>query len=87
MALMRYYTDKRTIASLTNAVVATYAHGLPAAPDIVSIRPVATQASATGWVGLTAPIDATNITVQNCGGGPASGILEVTAVCFHSIMQ
>jgi hypothetical protein len=87
MALMRYYIDKRTIANIAQGGTVTYAHGLPGAPDIVSIRMIATQASVTGWLGITAPIDATNVTLQNCGGGAGSGTIEVTAVRFHSIMQ
>ena len=86
MALMRAEIDKRTIGGLASGGTATYAHGLRGAPDAVLIRYVATQASATGWIGIAAPVDGTNVSLQNCGRAN-SGDIEVIAMRFHSLIQ
>ncbi len=87
MALMRAYIDKRTNATIAANANTTFAHGLPAEPDIVHIRHAATLASTTAWVGgLAAYKDATNITIYNCGRA-TSGVIEIVSVCFHSIIQ
>lgn len=88
MALMRVQIDKRTIAGLASGGTATYAHGLGAAPDAVLIRFIATLAAAgaTQWIGIAVPVNATNITLQNCGS-IASGDMEVCAIRFHTIIQ
>jgi len=86
MALMRYYIDKRTIAGLTTLQTATYAHGLPWAPNAKFIRYINTANTSTSWFGINAVCDATNVTLQNPGNA-TSPDFEVAAVCFHSIIQ
>lgn len=87
MALMRVNVDKRTIASIASGGTATYAHGLGGIPDAVPIRFIATLASTTAWIGgITALVDATNVSIQNCGCA-ASGDIEVCAMRFHSLIQ
>jgi hypothetical protein len=87
MALLRFYIDKRTLATIASDANINFAHGLPTIPDAVAIRFVATLASTTAWVGgIAAYIDATNVTLYNCGRA-TSGVLEVSTMCFHSIIQ
>ncbi len=86
MALMRRYIDKRTIASLAADGTATYAHGLPGTPDTVTFRFVAAVTATALHKHLVAVIDATNVTIDNAGGG-VTGDFEVCAICFHSMIQ
>lgn len=87
MALMRYYIDKRTLAGLASGGTATFAHGLPIAPDTVQIRFLNAGATATGNnVNMRAVIDATNVTIENAGAA-ASDNYEVVSIAFHSIIQ
>jgi hypothetical protein len=87
MALMRVSIDKRTIAGLASAGTATYAHGLPGIPDVVRIRFTNAGITATtAWVLIRAPVDATNVTLQNCGAGAGTD-MEVDAMVFHSLIQ
>lgn len=86
MALMRVQVDKRTIAGLASGANATFAHLLGGVPDAVLIRFVATLASTTSWIGIAAPVDATNVTLQNIGAG-AGGDMEVCTLRFHSLIQ
>ncbi len=87
MALLRNYIDKRTNATIASNANISFAHGLPAAPDAVQIRHVATLASTTAWVGgIAALVDATNVSLYNCGRA-TSGALEITSMVFHSIIQ
>ena len=84
MALMGTRIDKRTIAGLASQGTATYAHGLPGAPDSVSIRFLNVGLTAAlAWNQVHAVEDATNITLQNAGAG-ASQNMEVTAIVYHS---
>jgi hypothetical protein len=90
MAILRYYIDSRTIAGMAADATATYAHGLPAAPDIVNIGFLNVALTATtlhvGNQGIRAVADATNITLNNAGGG-LSVDLDVAAICCHSMIQ
>lgn len=86
MALMVVNIDKRTNAGLTSLDILTYAHGLPATPDAVYFRYIATIATATAWFGLNAAVDAANVTVRNMGDA-TSPDFEVVAVRFHSLIQ
>lgn len=86
MALMRVQIDKRTIAGIASNANTTYAHGLPTTPDAVRVRFQVDVTATHAWVNIRAVVDATNITLYNCGIG-ASEDMEVCAVAFHSLIQ
>lgn len=87
MALMRVNIDQRTIAGLAPQGTATYAHGLPVAPDAVSFRFLNVGITAAlAWNQIHALVDATNVTLQNAGAG-ATQDFEVTAIRYHSLIQ
>jgi len=86
MALMRVNIEKRTIAGLAAEGTVTFAHGLGATPDVVHIRHIATLASSVSWINIAAPVDATNVTLQNFGR-TTSPDMEVIAMRFHSLIQ
>lgn len=86
MALMGVRIDKRTLAGLASNGTVAFAHGLGGAPDVVKIRFIATLASNTNPSQINAPIDATNVTLQNSGAAAGSN-MEVITMRFHSIIQ
>lgn len=86
MALLRNYIDQRTIISLAADGTASYAHGLPSAPDSVSFRIINQVTATAAEHTLRGVVNATNVTVYNNGAG-ASGDFEVTAIAFHSMIQ
>jgi len=90
MAILRYYIDSRTIAGMAADATLAYAHGLPGAPDIVNIGFIDVALTATtlhvGNNGIRAVVDATNVTLNNAGGG-ASVDLDVAAISCHSMIQ
>jgi len=72
------------IASGANTVVP---HNLAGAPHVVNIRYVGTQAQTADWRGgVSAYVGANNVTLYNSGAMP-TGIIEMTSMIFHSIIQ
>jgi len=88
MALMGVNIDKRTNVGLVADGTLVFAHGLPAAPDIVRIRYIATQAVTgnSNWKGLACPVDAINVSVINFGMTTCPNF-EVVSIRLHSIIQ
>lgn len=85
MALLGTFIDSRTLAGLTTADTATYAHGLPAAPDCVIIQENTTTNN-TSNLKFAIQSDATNVSVWNYGEG-TSADLRAVAIVFHSILR
>ena len=86
MALLGTFIDQRTAAAITAAGSASFAHGLPAAPDMVFIEEVTSAASNVSAIKLLAVRDATNVSVYNHGEG-ASQAVKITSILFHSIQR
>ncbi len=86
MALMRVLIDKRTQAAMAGNASITFAHLLGGAPDTVDIRFITNIPTTSGFVGITAPVDGTNITIQNCGASPSPDF-EIVSMRLHSIIQ
>ena len=82
---MGTFSDKRTLAGIGPGLMATYAHGLPSAPDAIHIRIIQASATISTLPVLFTPIDNSNVTISNIGTGSSPNI-EVCAVKFHSIV-
>ncbi len=85
MALLGAFVDSRTHAAVDAGSSASYAHGLPAAPDLVYIHENATTDS-TNSVKLCWSADATNVSVSN-HGEIITATLQAVAVVFHSLVR
>lgn len=85
MALLGSYIDSRTIAALTSGASASFAHGLPAAPDLVVVHENTTTNSTTG-IKLAWKSDGTNVSVYNHGTA-ATGTINVVSIRFHTIVR
>lgn len=85
MALLGSFIDVRTIASFASNASASFAHGLPSAPDFIIIAAdgAATTAAAAGLPFATA--NATNVSLFAAGQAVAQ--LKVTSVVAHSIIR
>jgi hypothetical protein len=86
MALLGSYIDTRTIAGIAAGGSSSYAHGLPAAPDIVVVGENTTAATNVSAIKLVTAADATNVSVYNHGEG-ASQALKCIAIMAHSIIR
>ena len=86
MALLGTFIDQRTIAAILAAGSASFAHGLPAAPDTCIAEEVTTAGSNVSAIKLVCIKDATNVSVYNHGEG-ASQALRITSILFHSITR
>ena len=87
MGLLGTFIDQRTLAGIAAEGSASFAHGLPAAPDIVFMEEVTTSAATNvSAIKLVAIRDATNVSLYNHGQG-ASQALRITSVRFHSIAR
>lgn len=85
MALLGSYIDVRTIASFASNASASFAHGLPAAPDFVLISGLQAATTASGVVpNYTA--DATNVSLFGTATNSAPDI-RVVSVVAHSIIR
>jgi hypothetical protein len=87
MALLGSFIDVRTIASIDSNASASFAHGLPAAPDFVIIMGTS-NASGVSSNAMALPryaADATNVSLF--GVGLASGPTKVSSVVAHSIIR
>ena len=86
MALMGVNIDKRTTVGINSGIMASYAHGLPAAPDAVIVRFIQAVAAASNTPFLCTLIDATNVSISNCGTASTPNF-EAVALRFHSVIQ
>ena len=86
MALLGAFIDSRTNAALTSGASSSFAHGLPAAPDMVYMMEVTTAGTNVSAVKLCAVYDATNVSIFNHGEG-ASQALRVVSLLFHSTIR
>lgn len=85
-SLFRTFTVTATADA--DATTGAIAHGLPAAPDLIELRPIDPAARISLWV-VTA-VDATNITLgkaTTAGSGAAGAQLRVTLGVLHSIVR
>ncbi len=82
MALTDSFIDVRTIASIGIGATTVFAHGLPAAPDYVSIEAIDTVTAGLWSVNF----DATNVTVAQRGAVATPG-LRVTSVVSRSVVR
>jgi len=86
MALLGTYIDVRTLASLAAEGTVSFAHGLPAIPDMVFATPAASRSSNVSAWNLCPSFDATNVTIQN-GGEGASPSIKVMSLVAHSVIR
>lgn len=86
MALLGAYIDERTHAAINSNASATFAHGLPAAPDLVIIRETTSSASSVSHINPVPIFDATNVSIFQSGERNSTA-LEVTSIMFHSIIR
>lgn len=87
MALLGSFIDVRTIASIDSNASASFAHGLPAAPDFVIIMGTS-NASGVSSNAMALPryaVDATNVSMF--GVGLAAGPTRVLSLVAHSIIR
>jgi len=80
MSLVNPFVDVRTIVSIGIGATTVFAHGLPAAPDYVSIEAVDTTTAGL-W---SVTFDATNVTVAQRGAA-ATPALRVTSVVSRNV--
>ncbi|HDK42877.1 MAG TPA: hypothetical protein ENG87_05840 [Candidatus Pacearchaeota archaeon] len=85
MSLLGSFIDSRTLAAIAAAGSSSYAHGLPAAPDIVIVNENTTTNSTTN-IKLAYKSDATNISIYNHGAG-VTATLDAKAIVAHSIIR
>jgi hypothetical protein len=85
MALLSTYIDSRTNAVIAAAGSTSFAHGLPAAPDLVVVHENATTDSTTE-IKLAWASDGTNVSISNHGEGQSS-TLKVVSIYFHSMVR
>lgn len=86
MALLGAFIDSRTLTVVNSNANITYAHGLPANPDVVHVEQIVSTASTTNWIGFIPLHDATNVTIHNIGAANSQNFRAV-AVLFHSIVR
>ncbi len=85
MALLSAFVDSRTRTAIAAAGSASFAHGLPAAPDLVVVHENATTNSTTS-VKYAWSSDATNVSISNHGAGTGA-TLKVVSIVFHSLVR
>jgi hypothetical protein len=89
MALLGSFVDSRTNAVLAaggaGGSTTSFAHGLPAAPDLVVIYETSTSNTTSGDR-LSWNSDATNVSITN-NGKMATEELNVISIVFHSIAR
>ncbi len=88
MTLLGISVDVRSNVGLSSNNTLTFAHGLPAEPNIVRIhyRATLTTANATDWYGMAIPVDATNVTVIN-QGSTTSPAFDVVSMRLHTLIR
>jgi len=89
MATLGEVIDSRTNAALAaggaGGSTTSFAHGLPAAPDIVFIYETSTSNTTSGDR-LSWKYDATNVSITN-NGRMATEELNIVSVYFHSAVR
>jgi hypothetical protein len=85
MALLGTFIDVRTIASIASNGSASFAHGLPAAPDIVLFQATETGSATTVQPGWAVAFDATNVTISAVN--TPTPVTKVASILFHSIVR
>lgn len=85
MALLGSFIDVRTIASFASNASASFAHGLPAAPDFVLVNGVGAATTNSGVIPLNTA-DATNVSLFGAGS-QSSPLTRVVSVVAHSIIR
>ena len=78
-------SDKRTIAGLAPNASNSFFHGLGKVPDMVNIRFITTMASNVSAPLISAQIDITGVTIQNCGATNCPN-MEILTYTLHSIL-
>lgn len=84
MALLGAYIDSRTVASFASNASASFAHGLPAAPDFLIIAGFQNATTSLGVI-PTWTADATNVSLF--GSAQQTPNLKVVSVVAHSIIR
>lgn len=85
MALLGAFIDSRTIASFASNASASFAHGLPAAPDFVIPLGLGAATTASGVAPLFTA-DATNVSLFGTATN-SSPALKVISVVAHSLIR
>lgn len=85
MPLLGSYIDSRTVASFASNASASFAHGLPAAPDFVLCLGLGAATTASG-VSPLFTADATNVSLFGAATN-SSPLLRVVSVVAHSIIR
>lgn len=86
MVLLGRFIDHRTLAAIASNGSASFAHGLPAAPDFVIIAGFTSATVASGASALPSwQADATNVSLFGTGVG--GNVIAVTSVVAHSIIR
>lgn len=85
MALLETFVDSRTNAAIAAAGSASFAHGLPANPDLVYVHENTTT-NTTSHIKLAVKHDATNVSIYNHGKNN-SATLQVVSIVFHSLVR
>ena len=86
MSLLGSFIDSRTIAAINAAASTSFAHGLPAAPDLVIVNETVSAATNVSALKLFGVGDATNVSVYNHGEGN-SQVLKVVSMVAHSVIR
>ena len=86
MALLGTLIDSRTLAAINTNASASFAHGLPAVPDEVSIIQISSAASATTIAQFNILWDGTNVSIYNCGSANSTA-LRVISKYYHSLIR
>lgn len=90
MALMRADIDQQLVGGLASGGTFFYTHALPYPPDTIQVRFSVLAGATLSFIGIhayTTVASASNgIMVQNAGNDPSPD-MEITAICFHSMIQ
>lgn len=88
MALLGTFIDVRTLATFASGGSASFAHGLPATPDMVIITQTANATNSSASIPQFAyNADATNVSVYNVGQGSGSNNPRVMSIVAHSVIR
>lgn len=85
MPLLGSFIDSRTIASFASNASASFAHGLPAAPDFVIVQGIGAASTTSGIIPLWTA-DAINVSLFG-SGSQSSPLTRVVSVVAHSIIR
>jgi len=85
MTLLATLIDSRTLAAINAGANSSYAHGLPASPDVVFVYENTTTDS-TSACKIAVKWDGTNVSVYNHGECNSATLRAVAWVC-HSIIR